>query len=1394
MIANKWYCIAQTSTFDTRCSINVAFDGHDIQFSASVKYGASSINITRCIIPDGISFSIRLRESGSQWFVDITSSAKITPVVTVADSEYWSSVNKPAAEGNIILLLTDITSKYNTSSFGGDSLFELVNVGTSDVPRYAVVPKVFQGQNPGVISRTFMTFGGLGADSNEDDPSGVSYLRNLLDVRLSEFLEDSDVLTYDKNQGLWVNKKGGFNEEKLEEYLEKYKYITEDDIKGLLVLLQWFEFDDANHAVRVKSDFNFVVPNALSFGGLGSYSGGGEGGVSYLKNLLDVQLGTLLEDGEVLVYDKHLDRWVNKSIEIGLDVDSLQKYLTDNKYITSADVDGLQDQINNNATNIALLLSWLEYDEVNKALRVKNGYNFIVDGALSFGGLGEDDNPTPGGLAQVTIQLGNNPNDSYVSENGKVILPAYPVIPTLLSAFENDKGYLVVSDLHGYAKLTDIPSVEGFALAEDLNTLSKQIEGYDNKFADVGESILDIEEDISKLAPLADLEKLEEAVNPLFGYFDATGSANNALKLGGQLPSYYATVDALNIVKNDITAVSNRVQKFEDVIGIDSNGDVYIKGTRNFYTAGGTIGMAGLGSGGSGGGGGTAGLGSVTVRVNGQDYITDASGIVTIPNYPSLAGYATEDYVTSRGYITNAALNGYAKLTDIPTSLPASDVYAWAKKETLSGAINTLEIGTSDPTLDDYYIAQYAGGGDANTNYYRRSVRALLNTIQNSISLNWAKITSGKPTTLAGYGITDAFFLHATTNYVGVRFANSEYATGDKYLEWWNGAGWVNHMSAKYIVVGGTSSHFLKGDGSLDSTTYLPLSGGTMQGDIVIPMGNYVRVGNAYEAYAMLGHDSSGILVGTLNLPLVLRSNGTSTINGNPLIHTGNIGSQSVSYANSAGYSNNASYLITVYNENINYSAYSSHLKMINCTDGEWYSKGFPTAYTSGISVMSGYVGWQMVSYGGAEENPYFRSLQDNSNWKPWRKLAFLDDNVASADYATNAGKLGGYDASVYPVFEEGSSYIAFNLRTNYQSKGQGSGYIEFYDGGWYNAAFGKVYAFTGLETPSITTSGALQYSAPSGHNFLGGDVTIGNLTNDGQKLLVDGSVGLRGITEITYNNQLGETGWNWYTVYTSDIGNDGDIVNLRLSHSYWYLNTDSVELKIAIGYNNCKIIQTVYNFGGSGVFSSVRVRRVGSTHYIDVYMYNSVAVTDRFFVSGSGRGSFQAPTLCTTNEGLIDSLGLAVGQSRLQDTYIVGNLTVTGGATFGGDVYSEGTMAMARLTSSSDAKLKENIKWLSADTAMGVVRALRPTEWDWKKDNTHSFGFIAQDIQPIIPEMVSSVNDTLRLEYNQLHAFEIGAIQHIDSEVEILKRDLKNANNRIESLENELKQYRRNA
>lgn len=82
---------------------------------------------------------------------------------------------------------------------------------------------------------------------------------------------------------------------------------------------------------------------------------------------------------------------------------------------------------------------------------------------------------------------------------------------------------------------------------------------------------------------------------------------------------------------------------------------------------------------------------------------------------------------------------------------------------------------------------------------------------------------TSKPTTISGYGIVDSISLMNDSSglYVGARSNYGENMTGSKYLEWWNSAGWVHHKAGKFSVPGGTSSQFLKADGSLDSTAYL---------------------------------------------------------------------------------------------------------------------------------------------------------------------------------------------------------------------------------------------------------------------------------------------------------------------------------------------------------------------------------------------------------------------------------------------------------------------------------------------------------------------------------------------------------------------------------------------
>lgn len=126
--------------------------------------------------------------------------------------------------------------------------------------------------------------------------------------------------------------------------------------------------------------------------------------------------------------------------------------------------------------------------------------------------------------------------------------------------------------------------------------------------------------------------------------------------------------------------------------------------------------------------------------------------------------------------------------------------------------------------------------------------------------------TAGEDVTVTEYTVLhqgNGLYLGVPTTYVPVRMdaAKAALATGNGYLEWWNsGAGWVNHRAGKYIVQGGSSSQFLKGDGSLDSTAYLPLTGGTISSS----KSNPLIINSTHVSQSSINFSRGGVNKGTV--------------------------------------------------------------------------------------------------------------------------------------------------------------------------------------------------------------------------------------------------------------------------------------------------------------------------------------------------------------------------------------------------------------------------------------------------------------------------------------------------------------------------------------------------
>ena len=97
---------------------------------------------------------------------------------------------------------------------------------------------------------------------------------------------------------------------------------------------------------------------------------------------------------------------------------------------------------------------------------------------------------------------------------------------------------------------------------------------------------------------------------------------------------------------------------------------------------------------------------------------------------------------------------------------------------------------------------------------------------------------------------------------------------------------------------------------------------------------------------------------------------------------------------------------------------------------------------------------------------------------------------------------------------------------------------------------------------------------------------------------------------------------------------------------------------------------------------------------------------------------------------------------------------------------------------SPSDKRLKENIKPI--ESALDKVTKLQGVTFDWKKSDSilnikEDVGFIAQDVQKVIPELVREDKDgMLSMRHQGITPILLEAIKELKAEIEKLKKQIK--------------------
>jgi hypothetical protein len=121
------------------------------------------------------------------------------------------------------------------------------------------------------------------------------------------------------------------------------------------------------------------------------------------------------------------------------------------------------------------------------------------------------------------------------------------------------------------------------------------------------------------------------------------------------------------------------------------------------------------------------------------------------------------------------------------------------------------------------------------------------------------------------------------------------------------------------------------------------------------------------------------------------------------------------------------------------------------------------------------------------------------------------------------------------------------------------------------------------------------------------------------------------------------------------------------------------------------------------------------------------------------------------------------IGDARLQVNGVVGSSAAaafiansTGAINLLGFVNTNGTVGSVFVSGSStsynttsDYRLKENVAPMTG--ALATVFALKPVTYTWKADGSNGQGFIAHELQSVVPECVSGEKDATRIEQYEI-------------------------------------------
>jgi len=180
-----------------------------------------------------------------------------------------------------------------------------------------------------------------------------------------------------------------------------------------------------------------------------------------------------------------------------------------------------------------------------------------------------------------------------------------------------------------------------------------------------------------------------------------------------------------------------------------------------------------------------------------------------------------------------------------------------------------------------------------------------------------------------------------------------------------------------------------------------------------------------------------------------------------------------------------------------------------------------------------------------------------------------------------------------------------------------------------------------------------------------------------------------------------------------------------------------------------------------------------GANSENDYNIYSGVAFdTSTWFTGINYSHIWVGRTSTTRNDGVIDANEITDG------TYLsAGSWSCKANGSVVTATNSGGSMFAKEFNKLSDRRLKKNIKELAKNIVSEISKEIKAVSFKWKNgDSDTHYGYIAQDIEKVLPTCVTELEGNKTVEYQEIHTILLAGlnarIEKLEAEIKELKGD----------------------